>query len=129
MSIVDTKPFMLPVVLHRIFAHRPQVMGIQVLPVGVAGGIVITAIMKALVDDGLIPTYFIWLFVLVGILGNIATINSDRLAGTVYTIGWLVGGLLLRDVLEPFDFIIYIVAPIVILILRVRQFIKNIFKV
>ena len=36
MSITDTKPIMLPAVLHSISAHIPRVTGIQVLPVGVA---------------------------------------------------------------------------------------------
>ena len=98
--------------------------GLRQSMVGIIGGIVVAAIMKALANDGLIPTYFVWLFVLVGIAGNIATINSNRLFGTVYTIGWLIGGLILKDVLEPVDFIIYIVAPIVILVLRVWQFIE-----
>ncbi len=37
MSIVDTKPFMLPVSRHRIFVHRPQVKGIQAWPVSAGG--------------------------------------------------------------------------------------------
>ena len=92
--------------------------------IGVIGGIVVVSILKAFVDDGLVPTYFIWLFILFGILANIATINNYRLAGTIYTIGWLIGGLILKDVVEPVDCIIYIVAPIVILVLRVWQFIE-----
>ena len=101
--------------------------GLQQSMLGVIGGIVIAAVLKSLAGDGLLPSYFVWLFIIVGIAGNIATINSNRLAGTVYTIGWLVGGLILRDALEPVDFIVYTVAPIVILILRVWQFIKNTF--
>jgi len=102
--------------------------GIREAMLGVIGGIAVAAIMKALVDDGLIPTYFVWLFLLVGIAGNIATIKKYRLAGTVYTIGWLVGGLLLKDVLDAVAFIVYIVVPAVILALRVWQFTKITFK-
>ena len=36
MSIVDTKPFMLPGVLHSIFAHRPQVTGNRALAASAA---------------------------------------------------------------------------------------------
>ena len=99
--------------------------GLQQSMLGVIGGIVVAAIIKSLVEDGLVPTYFVLLFVLVGIAGNIATTNNYRLSGTVYTIGWLIGGLILKDVLEPVDFIIYIAAPIVILVLRVWQFTKK----
>lgn len=99
--------------------------GLQQSMLGVIGGIAVAAIMKAFVDDGLVPTYFVWLFILFGILGNIATINNHRLAGTIYTIGWLVGGLLLKDVLDTVSFIAYIVVPAVILALRVWQFINS----
>ena len=37
MSIMDTKPFMQPAVLHSIFVHSSPVTGNQVLPVGAAG--------------------------------------------------------------------------------------------
>ena len=36
MAIVDTKPFKLRVILHRIFVERPQVTGIPAWPGGVA---------------------------------------------------------------------------------------------
>ena len=99
--------------------------GLQQAMLGIICGIAVAAIMKAFVDDGLVPTYFVWLFILFGILGNIATINNHRLAGTIYTIGWLVGGLLLKDVLDTVSFIVYIVVPAVILALRVWQFINS----
>jgi len=100
--------------------------GLKEAMTGIIAGIVVTAIMRALVEDGLIPSTFILLFIIVGIAGNIATIRDFRWAGTIYTIGWLIGGLLLRDVLEPIDFILYIVSPIIILALRIWQFIKTV---
>ena len=36
MAIVDTKPFKLRVILHRIFVERPQVTGIPAWPGGAA---------------------------------------------------------------------------------------------
>jgi len=36
MSIVDTKPFMRPIIQHNIFAHTPPVTENQVWAVGVA---------------------------------------------------------------------------------------------
>ena len=98
--------------------------GIQESIYGIIAGIIIATMMKALVEDGLLPSYFVWIFILVGIIGNIVTIKSLRLTGTVYTIGWLIGGLILKDILDPIDFIIYIVIPIIILVLRTWQFIQ-----
>ena len=46
--------------------------GIKEAMVGVIGGIVVAAIMKSLSADGLLPSYFVWLFIIVGIAGNIA---------------------------------------------------------
>jgi len=100
--------------------------GLQEVMYGIIAGIVFSAIMKALVDDGLIPPIFVLLFILAGIAGNIATIKKFQFAATVYTIGWLIGGLLLREVLGPIDFIMYIAVPIGILGLRVWQFIRSI---
>lgn len=98
--------------------------GLQQSMIGIIGGIVVSTIMSALTSDGLIPTYFVWLFVLVGIAGNIVTIDSNRLAGTVFTIGWLIGGLILMDVLGTVDYIIYIMVPILILLYRAYVAIK-----
>lgn len=98
--------------------------GLQEAIYGIIGAVIIGAVMKGFVKDGLIPSYLVWSFAIVGILGNIATIKSLQLSGTVYTIGWLIGGLILKDVLEPADFIVYIVAPSVILILRGWQFVQ-----
>jgi hypothetical protein len=100
--------------------------GLQEAIYGIMGAIIIGAVMKAFAENNLIPSYLVWSFTIAGILGNIATIKSLQVSGTAYTIGWLIGGLMLKDVLEPADFIVYIVAPSVILALRLWQFLQYI---
>ena len=94
--------------------------------IGIVMGILLIIIVGAFAKDGLIPEYFVWLFGLLSIIANIATVNSFRYAGLLYTIGWLLGSLLLRDLLGPADIVFNIVGPIVILILRVWFWIKDI---
>lgn len=94
--------------------------------IGIVMGILLITIVGAFAKDGLIPEYFVWLFGLFSIIANIATVNSFRYAGLLYTTGWLLGSLLLRDLLGPADVVFNIVGPIVILILRVWFWIKDI---
>lgn len=94
--------------------------------IGIVMGILLITIVGVFAEDGLIPEYFVWLFGLFSIIANIATINSFRYAGLLYTIGWLLGSLLLRDLLGPADIVFNIVGPIVILILRLWFWMKDI---
>lgn len=99
--------------------------GYQQVMEGIIGGIIVATLLQALAQDGLIPTSFVWLFVVVGIAANIITIDSYRIAGTVYTIGWITGAVILKDVLDPVDFIFYIVIPSIILAFRAWQVIQK----
>ena len=93
---------------------------------GIVLGFLLITIVDSFAKDGLIPTYFVWLFGLFSIVANIATLNSRRrYLGLLYTIGWLLGSLLLRDLLGPADIVFNIVGPIVILILRIWSWIKG----
>ncbi len=94
--------------------------------IGIVMGIMLITIVGAFAEDGYIPKYFVWLFGLFSIIANITTIHSFRYAGLLYTIGWLLGSLLLRDLLGPADIVFNVVGPIVILILRVWFWIKDI---
>lgn len=93
--------------------------------IGMVMGILLITFVNALAVDGFIPKYFVWLFGLFSIIANIATVNSFRYAGLFYTIGWLLGSLLFRDLLGPADIAFNLVGPIVILILRVWFWVKD----
>ena len=92
---------------------------------GIILGILLITIVNAFVEDGLLPEYFVWLFGLLSLIANIATIKSFRYTGLLYTIGWLIGSLLLIDLLGVVEIIFNIAGPIVILILRAWFWIKN----
>ncbi len=85
---------------------------------GIVMGFLLITIVSSFAEDGLIPKYFVWLFGLFSIIANIATINSLRYVGLLYTIGWLLGSLLLIDLLGPLGITFNIAGPVVILILR-----------
>ena len=50
---------------------------------------------------------------------------SFQTAGFIFILGWIVGAWLLKDMLTPFDFVVYLGAPIVALVARVVLFFKR----
>lgn len=98
--------------------------GIAEAITGIVFGIVLTTIVGAFAKDGTLPGYSVWLFGVINVILNIATINSLRYAGILYTIGWLIGSWLMKDILSPVDIVFNIIAPIIILILRAYFWIK-----
>ena len=93
---------------------------------GVVMGFVLITIINSFAEDGLIPGYFVWLFGLFSIVANIATLNSLRYVGFLYTLGWLFGAFLVKDLFSPIDFVFNIAGPIVVLILRLWFIVKSI---
>ena len=92
---------------------------------GIVLGTMLTTMVDAFAKDGTLPSYFVLLFGLVSVIGNIVTIKYFQYAGVLYTIGWLIGSLIMRDILSPVDIVFNIAAPIVILILRAYFWVKN----
>jgi len=92
---------------------------------GIVLGTMLTIMVDAFAKDGTLPSYFVLLFGLFSVIGNIVTIKSFQYAGVLYTVGWLIGSWIMRDILSPVDIVFNIAAPIVILILRAYFWIKN----
>ena len=85
---------------------------------GIIGGILVNAILAGFAKDGLIPSYLVILFTVAGFLGSVLLMFTFTTTGIVFTLGWIVGALILKDLLGPADFIIYLVAPIAVLVIR-----------
>jgi len=92
---------------------------------GIIGGMFFSTLLKAFAEDGLIPSNMVILFTIAGLLAAIVTMFSFQTAGIVFTLGWILGALMLKDLLTPFDFIVYLVAPIVTLVIRAIMFFKS----
>ncbi len=92
---------------------------------GVVVGIVLITIVNAFAQDGTLPKYFVWMFGLFSIVANLATLNSYRYAGVLYSIGWLIGSWLVISLLSPIDIAFNIAGPIIILGLRGWFWIKE----
>lgn len=92
---------------------------------GIVGSIIIGAILSSFAEDGLIPSSMVFWITAAGFLGAIVLMFSFKTTGIIFTFGWIVGAFLLKDMLSTFDFIIYIVAPIVALVIRVVLFFKS----
>lgn len=102
--------------------------GFQEVAAGIIGGVVFSAILAAFAQDGAIPTGMVLLFTLVGVLGTVATINSYRKSGFVFTIGWIIGAWLLKDAMDTTAFLVYFIIPIAVMIVRIVIFFSNQFE-
>ena len=99
--------------------------GISEVFAGIIFGIVFSAVLSGFAEDGLIPSYMVYLFTVAGFLGAILTMYSYKTAGIIFIVGWILGAWLLKDVLTTFDFIVYLIAPIIALIIRAVWFFKS----
>jgi hypothetical protein len=113
-------------------SNREEMTEMNKLQKGIAGavtgvvlGIFLTSTIDALAKDGTLPGYFVWSFGLMNIILNIATINALRYAGMLYTIGWLIGSLIMRDVLGPLGIAFNIAGPALIIIARAYFWFKS----
>jgi hypothetical protein len=92
--------------------------GFGALVVGVISSVTISAVLHSFAQDGLIPSYMVFLFTVCGFLGAVLLMASFATSGVIFTIGWILGALALKDMLTTFDFVVYLVAPIVVLAAR-----------
>ena len=99
--------------------------GITEAIVGIVMGVILITTVSALAQDGMLPKYFVWLFGLFSFIANILTLNTLRLGGLLYAIGWLIGSLWLIDLLSPIDIAFNLAGPIIIIILRLWFLIKR----
>jgi len=61
--------------------------GIAEAMAGIVLGTVLTIVVDTFAKDGTIPSYSVWLFGLMSIIVNLATIDYLRAGGMFYTIG------------------------------------------
>jgi uncharacterized membrane protein YeaQ/YmgE (transglycosylase-associated protein family) len=92
---------------------------------GTIGAIVISAVLDGFEEDNLIPSSMVFLFTVIGFAGSVVTLFSFWKTGIIFTLGWIFGAFLLKDVLSPLDFIVYLVAPITALVIRAIVFIRR----
>jgi hypothetical protein len=93
--------------------------------VGIILGAVLTFIVDSLEKNGLIPSYVSWGMLLISMVLNLMTVKSLRVAGVTYTVGWLLGTWLLKDMLSSADFAFNMIVPVLILILKSWYWLKK----
>jgi hypothetical protein len=99
--------------------------GLEKAVTGIIGSILINSILAGFAKDGLIPSYLVISFTVAGFLGSVVLMFSFKTTGVVFTLGWIFGAFMLKDLLGPIDFIVYLIAPIVALIVRAVSFFKG----
>jgi len=99
--------------------------GISEAVTGIVGSIIFSILLSSLAEDGLIPSNMVFLFALAGLIGVVVLMFSFATTGILFTLGWIMGAWLLKDMLGTFEFIVYIVAPILALVIRIALSIKK----
>lgn len=96
---------------------------------GIIGGIALSLILHALKEFNLISSEISYLFTIIVLLSSLITLLSFWKTGVFFTLGWILGAWVLKGILKDIfsddDYLIYFVAPIVILITRVMLFIRK----
>ena len=94
--------------------------------ISVVSGIVLTYAITTMVNKAILPDYSLIIFTFLSLIANIVAIKKMGRWGLFYTVGWLVGTLLFKRMLSIPDFILNIIFPVLILVIRttvkVRQF-------
>ena len=93
--------------------------------VGIIGAIVFSAIITQFKQDETIPQNYIWIFTLIGLAGTISTIFIFKTAGFLFNIGWIIGAWILKDAMDTGMFMLFFIAPIVVLVLRIIFLFKS----
>jgi hypothetical protein len=83
-------------------------------------GIIATIFVYYIVDTGLLPLNFIWLFHLSNIICMIILIEKMSYWGSSYLLGWVVCGIIFitTDLLSVLDLLIYFVVPVYFIVKR-----------
>ncbi len=96
---------------------------------GTVIGFVLAAVIDYFARDGIVPWYTQIIFTAIGIIGSLITISKFKSIGFLYIIGWVAGSWLLKDLLGTVDFVLLIIVPVAIILLRVWSTVNRKLKV
>ena len=102
--------------------------GISEAVTGIVGSIIFGIILSSFAEDGLIPSNMVFLFSFAGFISSIGLMYSFKTAGALFILGWVFGAWFLKDMLSTFDFVVYFIAPILALGIRIVLFIRRTFS-
>jgi hypothetical protein len=86
---------------------------------GTLFGFALAAIIDYFTRDGLIPWQIQIIFTVIGIIGSLITIYKFKSIGILYIIGWIIGSWFLKDLMGTVDFVLLIIVPLAIILLRI----------
>ena len=92
--------------------------------VGIVCAIIFSSIANSFAQDETLKDS-IWIFTGIGLASTISTIFIFKTAGFLFNVGWIIGAWLLKDAMDTNTFLIFFIAPIVILVLRIFFLVKN----
>lgn len=93
----------------------------------IIGGLIASIIISSVVSTGLIPSYFILLFHLLSIGDMIVLIQKMPYWATSYSLGWLVGVIILANtgLLTNIDIVINLIPLVLFLVYRLLKLLKG----
>jgi hypothetical protein len=95
--------------------------------VGAISSFVGIGIINQFVEDGLIPWYLQIIAILFILCLDIVAIEKLDTKGIIYIIGWIIGSLLVINILDALGILLAIVVPILMLIYKFKDKIESFF--
>lgn len=92
---------------------------------GIVVGLLTNSLLNQFAESGLIPSNIIILFSLGMFVSSLLIVYSLKYSGAVFLFGWMFGAIFLMDLLDFFDFLLYIGAPIAALVIRGIMYMKE----
>jgi hypothetical protein len=99
--------------------------GIKEAIVGAVAGLILSTFVKALAQDSSIPSYAVGILYAFNIIVGVVSIFALRTVGTLYLVGWIIGSLIVKDVMEPLDIFLNIALPIIFLAIKAAYWVKD----
>ncbi len=82
-------------------------------------------LMTLFAKDNLIGSDVVVIFTLIGFIGSVGLMFSFRNKGFIFLLGWICAAYLLKGFFSPFYFVVYLVAPIAAIVLKVFWSLKK----
>lgn len=79
---------------------------------------VFAALLTLFSTEKIISSDVVLIFTLIGFIGSVSLMFSFRTRGFVFLLGWILAAWVLRGLFNPVDFLVYLIAPVVAVMLK-----------
>lgn len=106
-------------------------IGVKQIIIEVVTGLLTTLGLQLLTNSGILPSYIVSIVNIFLVVLNIFLIKAMWSWGLFYTVGWLIGSFIFFEagLFGTWDFILYIVLPLAVIVIRALMAVKRSFQI